>query len=154
MNFPRRNRIISGLSKAVFVVETRQTGGAMITAKIALDQGRDVFALPGNVGIAPAEGTNFLIKSSLAKLITSHKDILEEMGITQESAREAKHFDVSQLNLFEAKIFNALSDTPVQIDQLAATTGLPVSDCLVHLLGLEFKSIARQLPGKMFIRNE
>ncbi|MCE1189401.1 MAG: DNA-processing protein DprA [Ignavibacteria bacterium] len=154
-NFPRRNRIISGLSKAVIIVETGVTGGAMITANLAADQGRDVYAVPGNLGVMQSEGTNQLIKLGGAKLFNNMQDLFEDMGIgagrkkIETSARKM----LQSLSLFEQKIVDVLSDDPLSIDKIAAQTSLPVSDCLVHLLSLEFKGILRQMPGKMFRLN-
>lgn len=152
-NFPRRNRIISGLSRAVIVVETGLTGGAMITANLAADQGRDVYAVPGNLGSPQSEGTNQLIKIGSAKLYNTLDDVLSDIGIgkrDKENAKEQQKVLLS-LNLFEQKIHSVLSSEPISIDKIATVTGLSVSDCLVNLLSLEFKGIVRQLPGKMFI---
>jgi len=152
-NFPKRNRIISGLSRGVVVVETGLTGGAMITAKLALDQGREVFAVPGNIGVRQSEGTLALIQRGEAKLVINTNDILVEIG-----AQKAKHNEsaerekmLNSLNLFEQKLMQVLSQEPMQIDIIANVTSLSVSDCLVYLLSLEFKGLIQQLPGKMFV---
>lgn len=152
-NFPRRNRIVSGISRAVIVVETRLTGGAMITANIAADQGREVYAIPGNIGSPQSEGTNQLIKVGGAKLYNLLDDVLEDIGVSRHNEqRELQQKKMLlDLNLFEQKIHAALSSEPVSIDRIASLTGFSVSDCLVNLLNLEFKGLVRQLPGKMFI---
>jgi DNA processing protein len=152
-NFPKRNRIISGLSRGVVVVETGLTGGAMITAKLALDQGREVFAVPGNIGVRQSEGTLSLIQRGEAKLVVNTNDILIEIGAQQTSGSESleKNKMLNSLNLFEQKLFQALTVEPTQIDTIAAVTSLSVSDCLVYLLSLEFKGLIKQLPGKMFV---
>jgi DNA processing protein len=150
-NFPRRNRIISGLSLGCIVIETGVNGGAMQTASLALDQGREVFAVPGNLGIRQSEGTNLLIQKGEAKLISSAEDVLIELDLKLKpllGENSPKHS--AELNLFEEKIVNALTSEPVQIDNIASLTGLSTSDCLVHLLSLEFKGLVKQLPGKMF----
>ena len=150
-NFPRRNRIISGLSLGCIVIETGINGGAMQTASFALDQGREVFAVPGNNGIRQAEGTNLLIQKGEAKLIVLAEDVLTELNLKLKPVI-GKNIPRQQteLNLFEEKIINALNNEPVQIDKISCLTSLSTSDCLVNLLSLEFKGLVKQLPGKMF----
>jgi DNA processing protein len=151
VNFPKRNRIISGLSLGCVIVETAVAGGAMQTARFALDQNREVFAVPGNLGVRQAKGVNQLIQRSEAELITSADDVLLELelklkpvlGINIPRQQE-------ELNLFEEKILNALNSEALLIDNIANATNLSTSDCLVHLLSLEFKGLVKQLPGKMF----
>ena len=152
-NFPRRNRIISGLSLGCVVVETALSGGAMQTAAFALDQNREVFAIPGNLGVRQSEGTNMLIQKGEAKLVSNAEDILVEL--------ELKLIPVIgknipkptvELNLFEEKILNSLDGEPLQIDTISSLTQLSTSECLVHLLSLEFKGLVKQLPGKIFSR--
>jgi len=135
------------------VVETGMTGGAMITAKLALDQGREVFAVPGNVGVRQSEGTLALIQRGEAKLVINTNDILVEIGAQKAmlSTLAEKEKILSTLNLFEQKLMQVISSEPVQIDAIASMTTLSVSDCLVYLLSLEFKGMVKQLPGKMFV---
>jgi len=151
MNFPRRNRIISGLSLGSLIVETDITGGAMLTAKYALDQNREVFAVPGNVDTKQSRGTNRLIQSGEAKLVTNAEDIVLEFGekFIRKDKKE-KEFDLSTLNIFESKIYSAIDSEPVHIDLLAEKVQLTTSECLVHLLSLEFKGLIKSLPGKYF----
>ena len=151
MNFPRRNRIISGLSLGCIVIETGITGGALQTASFALDQNREVFAIPGNLDVKQAEGTNSLIQKGEAKLIKNAEDILVELNlklkpVVGENIPKPK----IDLNLFEEKILNVLEVKSEQIDNIAMLTELNTSDCLVHLLSLEFKGLVKQLPGKVF----
>jgi DNA processing protein len=150
-NFPRRNRIISGLSLGVVVIETGIQGGAMQTASLALDQNREVFALPGNVGVKQSDGTNLLIQKGEAKLITSADDVITELEIKLKPVL-GKNIPKQQidLTLFEEKIINVMNSQPLQIDKIALLANLSTSDCLVHLLSLEFKGLIKQLPGKMF----
>ena len=150
-NFPKRNRLISGLSLGVIIIETGITGGAMQTAAFALDQNRDVFALPGNVGVKQSEGTNLLIQKSEAELITSAEDVILELEIKLKPIL-GKNIPKQQidLSLFEEKIINVLNSEPLQIDRIASQANLSTSDCLVNLLSLEFKGLVKQLPGKMF----
>jgi DNA processing protein len=151
-NFPKRNRIISGLSLGCIVVETGVAGGAMQTASFALDQNREVFAVPGNLGIKQSEGTNLLIQRGEAKLIRSSEDVLLELELKLKPVI-GKNIPKPkiEMNLFEEKIISVLKNEPVQIDVIAASTNLTTSDCLVHLLSLEFKGLVKQLPGKMFV---
>jgi len=150
-NFPRRNRIISGLSLGVIIIETGITGGAMQTAAFALDQNREVFALPGNVGVKQSDGTNLLIQKSEAELIRSADDVILELELKLKPVL-GKNIPKQQidLSLFEEKIMNVLNSEPLQIDKIASLTNLSTSDCLVNLLSLEFKGLIKQLPGKMF----
>jgi len=150
-NFPQRNRIISGLSKGVLIIETKIIGGAMQTANHALDQGREVYAVPGDIHNIYSEGTNYLIQQGNAELVLSAKDILREMKIdisTESTERRKKIFE--GLSLFEQNIIDKLTDKQMQIDQIAEQTKLSVPECLVNLLNLEFKGYIRQLPGKYF----
>ena len=155
-NFPRRNRIISGLSLGTLVVETDIDGGAMITASTALDQNREVFAIPGNVSSKQSRGCNELIKKGRAKLVESIDDILEELEIKlrpllKGALREHRKPAV-ELSLFEKAIFDALSEQPLHIDMISETTKISTADALVNLLNLEFKGLVKQLPGKVFVK--
>ncbi len=152
INFPRRNRIISGLSLGTIIIETDITGGAMLTAKYALDQNREVFAVPGNVDVKQSRGTNYLIQSGQAKLVTCAKDILEEFGnrFIKKESTTIKNIDLSSLNVFEHKIYEVLNSEPIHIDMISEKTDLSTSECLVHLLSLEFKGLVKSLPGKYF----
>lgn len=150
-NFPRRNRIISGLSLGCVIIETGINGGAMQTAAFALEQNREVFSIPGNLGIRQSEGTNLLIQRGEAKLITSAEDILVELQLKLKPILSpASQKRQEELNLFEQKIITSLGNQPLHIDKIAEITNLTTSDCLVHLLTLEFKGLVKQLPGKMF----
>ena len=150
-NFPRRNRIISGFSLGVIVIETGISGGAMQTAAFALDQNREVFALPGNVGVKQSEGSNLLIQKSEAELITSAEDVINELELKLKPVL-GKNIPKQQvdLSLFEEKLINVLSSEPLQIDRIASLANMTTSECLVNLLSLEFKGLVKQLPGKMF----
>jgi len=153
VNFPRRNRIISGLSLGTLVIETKENGGAMQTANFALEQNREVFALPGNVNVFQSEGTNRLIKESKAKLVQSADDIYEELSqkilplLNKESSIKPK----ANLNMFQEKIIAALGKEQMHIDLIAKKTGFSTSDCLFHLLSLEMEGAVKQLPGTNFI---
>jgi DNA processing protein len=150
-NFPQRNRIISGLSLGCVVVESGIRGGALQTAHFALDQNREVFAIPGNLGVKQSEGTNDLIQRCGAKLVKNAEDIFAELDLKLKPVI-GKNIPKPKpdLNLFEEKLLNILSDGQIQIDKIALLSDISTSDCLVHLLSLEFKGLVKQLPGKVF----
>lgn len=156
MNFPRRNRIISGLSLGTLIIETDVNGGAMITASTALDQNREVFAVPGNVNTKRSRGCNALIKEGKAKLVDSIEDVLVELAAklprSMTSGIKEDRIAPADLTLFERVIFDHLSASPIHIDALAERLRTATADVLVNLLSLEFKGLIKQLPGKLFMR--
>jgi DNA processing protein len=153
-NFPRRNRLISGLSLGVVIVEAGAKSGALLTAGCALEQNREVFAIPGNLDSKNSEGTNALIKQG-AKLVTRVEDILEELKITlrgdKSSAVQTKQ-DLSGLSETEQNIYKFISDEPSHIDKIASQASVGVPQALSSLLSLELKGWVKQLSGKMFVR--
>ena len=150
-NFPKRNRIIAGISLGTLVVETRNNGGAMQTAKHALDQNKEVFAIPGNLTSEQSNGTNTLIQRNGAKLVTEPDDILVELQLKLKPEIGVNiPKPKMDLSLFEEKIYNLLDNKPKQIDKIASESSLSISDSLINLLSLEFKGVVQQLPGKMF----
>lgn len=156
VNFPRRNRIISGIALGTLVVETGIEGGAMITAAIALDQNREVFAIPSGLSDRRASGTNRLIKEGKALLTESAIEILAELGPRLRSMPgqpgNQSSLPNEDLSLFERRVYDAMDDQPLHIDQIAARTSFPPGDALVHLLSLEFKGLVVQRAGKIFVR--
>ncbi|MBI1921933.1 MAG: DNA-protecting protein DprA [Geobacter sp.] len=149
-NFPRRNRIISGLSNGVLVVEAALQSGSLITAQMALEQGRDVFAVPGNIDSGASQGTNQLIKQG-AKLISSVQDILDELpgcATPIPVTPPERRFDLSP---DEEKVHRQLAATPLHIDEITAKSALTAGDVSAILLRLELKGAVQQLPGKYFI---
>jgi DNA processing protein len=134
----------------VLVIETGLKGGAMITARLALDQNREVFAVPGSIFNPPSAGTNALIKSGSAQLVQSAADILAELPNPGMWLAQQPRLNV-QLSLEEQEVMNMLSDTPVHIDDIALRSGHTQSDLLVLLLQMEMKNMLRQLPGKFFV---
>lgn len=152
--FPQRNRIISGMSVATLVVESDETGGAMITAGFAFDQNRDLFAVPGPISSPKSRGPNLLIRTDRARLTQSPDDLLEMLGFQRrlkangESASPA----IPDLTLFEQQVYDAVGGEPVHIDAVCDITGMPTNEVLVSLLALEFKGLVRQMAGKMFLR--
>lgn len=153
-NFPRRNRLISGLSLGVVIVEAGARSGALLTAHYALEQNREVFAIPGNLDTKNSEGTNKLIKQG-AKLVTSIEDIMEELKLTGEGMLTSPGKTekvISHLSEMEKNIFGLISDEPYHIDKVATQASVSVPQALSTLLSLELKGLVKQLSGKMFIR--
>ncbi|MFH1863030.1 MAG: DNA-processing protein DprA [bacterium] len=148
--FPRRNRIISGLSSGVLVVQGSRTSGAMITARCAIEQNRDVFALPGNADDQRSQGPHDLIRQG-ATLVEKVDDILGIFGSQAQSKNAAEYsLSLPSLNQTESELLVKMSEEPVHIDQLVNETGNSVQSILADLLGLEMKGWIEQLPGKFF----
>src|SRR5207249_2613278 len=147
-NFPRRNRIISGIALGTIVAETGIEGGAMITASTALDQNRAIFAIPSAVSDKRKSGTNLLIKEGRAALAETVEDILAELQPQLKrwlpSQGEAPKKQAPELTLFEQQLHDVLTEDPIHIDIIAERTGLATSDALVHLLSMEFKGVVKQ----------
>lgn len=150
-NFPQRNRIISGLSLGVIVIEAKEKSGSLITAYHALEQGKEVFALPGNINSIFSKGTNKLIKDG-AKLIMDIDDILEEVYELQSKMMEKKveKIDVSGLSPLEMKIFNLIKEGPIHCDSIAFNTGLDISTVYSVLTILELKGMIKEMTGRIF----
>lgn len=164
-NFPRRNRLISGLSLGVLVVEATADSGSLITAHYALEQGKEIFAVPGSVLLKTAEGTNSLIRKG-ARLVQRAEDIIQELapvlrGLMGEERREKRAVPapapeqgaaVERLAITpeEQAICNVLGDYPRHIDTIARELQMPPSRLLGLLLGLEIKGIVKQTEGKNF----
>jgi len=151
-NFPPRNRIISGISLGVLVAEASPRSGSLITAKLALDQGRDVYAVPGNVYSYKAKGTHTLLKSG-AKLVDNAGDILEELHIPILGAEaESEPEEEQKLDGDFEEVYALTASEPVHIDQIILHTGLSSSRVSAILLDLELTGLLKQVPGKMFVR--
>jgi DNA processing protein len=155
-HFPRRNRIISGLAQAVIVVEAAAKSGSLITARMALEQNREVMAVPGNVTSDMSKGTNGLIKTG-AKLVESWEDVAEELpSPLREKLLGQRPGETQPLPLMteqEAEIYRLLkADELTHIDELLDTITYSVSELLALLLNLEIKGLILQSPGKYFQR--
>lgn len=149
--FPARNRIISGLSLGILVVEAGERSGTLITSKYALDQNRDIFAVPGNIFSSQSVGTNKLLKQGAA-LITSSDDILEAFNfITSPSIQNKK--EIKFEDDLEEKIYNKLSFEPLYIDKIASLCKLDSSVVSAKLSLMELKGIVRDVEGGRFIKN-
>lgn len=155
-HFPRRNRIISGMSQGIIVVEAAQKSGALITADFALEQGRDVYAIPGRVDVASASGTNNLIKQG-ARLVTEVEEVLDDLcpqwaAKAQESV-ESK-FDVApqrhDVSDEDQIILSQLTQQPVHIDRIVKLSCRPITQVAGTLLRLELKGLVQQIPGQWF----
>ncbi|GAW94332.1 DNA-processing protein DprA [Calderihabitans maritimus] len=148
-NFPVRNRIISGLAWGTLVVEATERSGSLITVDFALEQGRDVFAVPGPITSPCSKGTNNLIKQG-AKLVETVADILEEYGIKPFFSGEDRKGNIS-LDKIEKEVLQLVSSEPVHVDELQKLTGLSISRLNSILMFLELKGLVRQLPGKYYL---
>ncbi|MCI0657421.1 MAG: DNA-processing protein DprA, partial [Acidobacteria bacterium] len=151
-NFPVRNRLISGVARGTLVVEAAARSGSLITARMALEQGREVFAVPGNISSGNALGPNLLIQQG-AKLVMRGRDVLEEIPgaplppEVEETAAEPAGSEE------EESILRRLSPVdPLTLDELAGRTALQAGPLLAALLKLEIEDRVRQLPGGRFIR--
>jgi DNA processing protein len=166
-NFPYRNRVISGLSLGVVVIEAAENSGSLITARLAMEQNREVFAVPGNITSRNSFGTNYLIKGAGAKLVQQWQDVASELPaeiaaqmLPPPNKKKKKGELVDQLQLtpsdlneHERAVFKLMTtDTPLQIDTLAETTKLSITQLTTALLTLEMRELIRALPGKCFVR--
>jgi len=158
-SFPIRNRIVAGMTLGTVVVEANLTSGALITSNFAAEYGRQVFAVPGRIDSPRSKGCHDLIKKG-AKLCESAEDILSEFEYLfpatnkPPSASETGVLPALELSDHEQKVFNTLGGEEISIDDVIRQCGLPASTVSVALLSLEMKRIIRQLPGKMFMRNQ
>jgi len=150
--FPQRNRIISGIANATLVIESGEKGGSLITAKFAFNQERQVFAVPGSIFSEKSKGTNNLIKNNIAFPAVSPEIVLQELGFETDSEKFNFNKNYDSLSDVDKQILQLLDHEPKHIDSIANESDLTISDILVKLLELEFKSMIRQLPGNYYIK--
>jgi DNA processing protein len=150
-HFPRRNRIISGLGRGLLVVEAGLKSGAMITVGFALEQGREVFSVPGNIDSAQSAGTNHLIRLG-AKPVLSVRDVLEEFGLDL-PLMQAKTQVAAALDDGEANILAMIDEQGISADELCYLTGLPGGVILARLVALELKGLICRMPGQKYVRS-
>ncbi len=149
-NFPARNRIISGLSLGVLIVEGDHISGAMITCDFALEQDREVFAIPGNIFRRESRGPNKLIRESRAKLVTSVQDILEELNLTMIAEKQEARAIVPS-NETEAVLLKYLSADPAHVDDIRQQSGLPIAQVSSTLALMELKGMVKQMGGMNYV---
>jgi len=155
--FPARNRIIAGMSDAVVVIEAKSKGGALITAEIANSYDKDVFAVPGNIGLSTSEGCNYLIKSHKANLITGIKDLeyIMNWSLTETKTPIQKnlYFDDLDISDEERKILELLKEfrnQGLRLDEISWRLNMSVSKVSSYLLSLELLGLVKAMPGKKF----
>ena len=148
-NFPPRNRIISGLSMAVVVVEAGETSGALITAEFAAEQGREIFAVPGNIYAPQSKGTNKLIQQGAQPLLSA-SDIMQALNLTRMGQHKAARKTLPA-DAFEAKLYQAMGDEPLHVDEIRNQTGLPVEKVSATLIMMELKGMVRQVGNMHYV---
>jgi len=148
-NFPRRNRIMSGLSLGVLVVEADETSGAMITAHLAVEQNREVFAIPGSILSPASRGANHLIQEG-AKLVRNYTDILEELNLTA-VAHQIEMKEIIPPSDTEALLLKQLSAEPTHIDEVCQGSGLPISTVSSTLTMMELKGLVKQVGNMNYV---
>ena len=148
-NFPPRNRVISGLSLGTIVIEAGERSGALITADFALEQNREVFAVPGNINSRASRGTNWLIQQG-AKLVTCVEDVLEELNLTMVPQQAAAQTFLPE-SAEEAALLEHLSPQPVHVDELSRASGLPSAEVSSTLAMMELKGVVQQVGGMKYV---
>ena len=153
-NFPQRNRIVAGLSEATVVIESAAKGGSLITANLAFDYDRQVFAFPGNIDKDSSAGCNHLIRQNKAQLITSADDMLDVMGWEIDDSSEVVQSDLFEgMSVDEERVMSILKTEgkAAHIDLLSKVTKMILSELSLHLFNLEMRGAIRSLPGKMYL---
>ncbi len=149
INFPPRNRIISGLSLATVVIEASEQSGALITATFAVEQGREVFAVPGNIYAPQCKGTNRLLSQGSRPLLEV-QDVLEALNLTMVNQQQAAR-KLLKVDPFEANILQVLGYEPIHIDDICSQLNLPVEKLSATLAMMELKGMVRQVGGMNYV---
>ncbi len=149
VNFPPRNRIISGLSLATVVVEAGETSGALITAEFAVEQGRDVFAVPGSILTPQSEGTNHLIEQG-ARPLLKMAEILDVLKLEQIPEKQLTR-KLNPTNALEKNLLSCLSQDPMHVDELSSLSGLPINEVSATLTMMELKGMVTQVGGMHYV---
>ena len=155
-NFPKRNRIIAGLGAGTLVVEAALQSGSLITARMAVEQGKDVFAIPGSIHSPQSRGCHLLLKQG-AKLVESAQDVLEELRLDSPAMpaaqMEPSSAEATANTARHAPLLRVLGFDPVGLDALVARTGMDAATLQAHLLELELEGHVGRLPGGLFQRS-
>lgn len=150
-NFPRRNRIMSGMTLGTLVIEAGARSGALITARQALEENREVFAVPGSIYSASSEGTNRLIRESAAKLVITCEDVLEELNLSV-VARQIEMAALFPEDENEAELLRYITFDPVHVDEVCRSSGRPAPDVSSTLAMMELKGLVKQVGGMNYVR--
>ena len=146
-NFPKRNRIMSGISDGILVIEAKNKSGTLITARYAKEQGKKLFCLPGNVGNKSSNGSNELIKNG-AKLVTEINDILNELTVEEPQEEKYKH----EINSEYKKVYDILTRTPMHINEICKKANSPMAEVNQIITMLEIEGLIKSLPNNEFIK--
>lgn len=149
LNFPPRNRIISGLSLAVIIIEAGETSGALITASFAAEQGRDVFAVPGNINAPQSQGTNRLIRDGAQPLLSA-QDVLEALNLTMVTEHQAVRVALPT-DPVESRLYKLLSQEPMHVDEIRSRAEMPIEAVSATLAMMELKGMVRQVGGMNYV---
>ena len=150
-NFPRRNRIMSGMTLGIVVIEAGETSGALITASHAMEQDREVFAVPGSIFSQNSRGTNALIRDSAAKLVFDYADVLEELNLTA-GGQQIEMTALFPQDESEADILKHVTFDPVHIDEIIRGSGMNISTVSSALAMMELRGVVRQIGGMNYVR--
>ncbi len=150
-NFPARNRIISGLADIVLVIEAKEKSGSLITADMALDQGKDVYALPGAVDSALSRGCNRLIKQG-ADVLLSPEELIEELGISMQNSLQEKVFEKISLESAENIVYSCLGFKPKSLGNIQKIVNMPIQAIMDHLISLELQGLIREVAKNYYVK--
>ena len=150
-NFPRRNRIISGITLGTVVIEAGEGSGALITAGHALEQDREVFAVPGNIFSPGSRGTNRLIRESSAKLVSNYNDILEELNLSS-VGQQIEMAALFPEDKYDSEVLCYVTYEPIHIDEIIRSSGVAISTVSSALAMMELKGLVKQVGGMNYIR--